>query len=281
MTAVAAEPRAAARPMRSPWLRFALYVARRKRLAPLAWGLPLGLMAVMIVGVFPSIQSSSQLDELIKAYPDALKEAFGITDASFSSISGYLAAEIFSMIAPFTAAGFMIHAVATGISGAERRGVLDVMLSAPARRRHVLAGELAGAAGVLLVITLVLGVLTQAAAYGFGVDLPMGDTVAGALNLWPLGVFFGGVTVLLAGLTRRSAVVGGGAAGVLAVMYLMEVLGKLSDAFATVDGLSAFHYYGSAIEDGLDPGAFAILLAAGAALAAVGCALFERRDVGA
>ena len=52
-------------------------------------------------------------------------------------------------------------------------------------------------------ITLVLGVLTQAAAYAFGVDLPLGDTVAGAVNLWPLGVFFGGVTVLLAGLTRR------------------------------------------------------------------------------
>ena len=141
--------------MRAPWLRFAAYVARRKRLAPLAWGLPLGLMAVMVVAVFPSIQGSSQLDELIKAYPDALKEAFGISDASFSSISGYLAAEIFSMIAPFTAAAFMIHAVATGISGAEHRGVLDVMLSAPARRRHLLAGQLAGAAAILLAIALV------------------------------------------------------------------------------------------------------------------------------
>jgi ABC-2 type transport system permease protein len=75
--------------------------------------------------------------------------------------------------------------------------------------------------------------------------------------------------------------VGGGAAGVLTLMYLMGVLGKLSDAFGTVDGLSAFHYYGSAIDDGLDPGACAILAAAGTVLAAVGCALFERRDVDA
>ncbi len=268
------------RPMRAPWLRFAGYVARRKRFAPLAWGLPLGLMAVMVVAVFPSIQGSSQLDELIKAYPDALKEAFGISDASFSSISGYLAAEMFSMIAPFTAAAFMIHAIATGISGAEHRGVLDMMLSAPARRRHLLAGQLSGAAAILLAIALVLGVLTQTAAYVFGVDLPIGDTLAGILNLWPLGLFFGGVTVLLAGLTRRAAVVGGGAAGVLAVMYLMEVLGKLSDAFGAVDGLSAFHYYGSAIEDGLDLGSFAILVVAGALLGAAGCVLFERRDVG-
>ena len=271
---------ATTRPMRAPWLRFAAYVARRKRFAPLAWGLPLGLMAVMVVAVFPSIQGSSQLDELINSYPDALKEAFGISDASFSSISGYLAAEIFSMIAPFTAAAFMIHAIATGISGAEHRGVLDVMLSAPARRRHLLAGQLAGGAVILLAIALVLGVLTQAAAFAFGAHLPLGDTLAGVLNLWPLGVFFGGVTVLLAGLTRRTSLVAGGAAAVVAVMYLMEVLGKLSDAFAAVDGLSAFHYYGSAIEDGLEPASFAILVAAGALLAAAGCVLFERRDVG-
>ena len=280
MSAVATRPRATARPMRAPWLRYAAYVVRRKRFAPLAWGLPLGLMAVMVVAVFPSIHGSSQLDELINSYPDALKEAFGISDASFSSISGYLAAEIFSMIAPFTAAAFMIHSVTTGVSSAEHRGVLDVMLSAPAHRRYVLAGHLAGGAAILLAIALVLGTLTQAAALAFGADLPMGDTLAGVLNLWPLGVFFGGVTVLLAGLTRRTAVVGGGAAAALAVMYLMEVLGKLSDLFAAVDGLSAFHYYGSAIEDGLEPASFAILVAAGALLAAAGCVLFERRDVG-
>ena len=280
MSAVADRSSATARPMRAPWLRYAAYVTRRRPFAPLAWGLPLGLMAVMVVAVFPSIQASSQLDELINSYPDALKEAFGISDASFSSISGYLAAEIFSMIAPFTAAAFMIHAVTTGVSGAEHRGVLDVMLSAPARRRHLLAGHLAGGAAMLLAIALVLGVLTQAAALAFGADLRVADTLAGVLSLWPLGVFFGGLTVLLAGLTRRTAVVGGGAAAALAVMYLMEVLGKLSEAFATVDALSAFHYYGSAVEDGLDLGSFAVLVVAGGLLAAAGCVLFERRDVG-
>lgn len=41
------------------------------------------------------------------------------------------------------------------------------------------------------------------------------------------------------------------------------------------------HYYGSAIEQGLDPAACLGLTAAGLRLAAAGCALFERRDVGA
>jgi ABC-2 type transport system permease protein len=266
--------------MRTPWLRYAAYALRRRRRAPLTWGLPLGLMAVMVVAIFPSIRDSAQLDELIKSYPDALKEAFGISDASFSSPSGYLAAEIFSMIAPLAAAGFMVHAIVAGVTAAERRSVLDVMLSAPVRRRHLIIGHLAGAAVALLGIALVLAVCTQLAAVVFGVDLPVGDTAAGALNLWPLGIFSGGVAALFAGFLRRPAAVAGAAAGVLVAMYLMEVLAKLSDTFAALDAASAFHYYGSAIEDGIDPVACAVLVVAGLLLAAAGCALFERRDLG-
>jgi ABC-2 type transport system permease protein len=266
--------------MRAAWIRYAVYVLRRRRRAPLTWGLPLGLMAVMVVAVFPSIEGSEQLDELIKAYPDALKEAFGISDASFSSLSGYLAAEVFSMIAPFTVAAFMIHVVVTGVTAAERRGVLDVMLAAPVRRRHLLAGQLAGGAVALLGIAAVLGLLMQLSAAVFGVELAVADTAAGVLNLWPLGVFAGGLTALCAGVWRRPAAVTGVTAGVLVAMYLVEILGKLADAFASVDGLSAFHYYGSAIEDGLDAGSCAVLIGAGLLLAAAGCLLFERRDIG-
>jgi ABC-2 type transport system permease protein len=237
-------------------------------------------MSAMVVAIFPSIQGSAQFDQLIESYPDALKEAFGISAASFSDPAGYLAAELFSLVAPLAAAAFMVHAVVSGISSAERSGALDVVLSAPVRRRQLVAGQLAGAAVALLGIALVLAVCTQGAALVFGVDLAVSDTLAGAFNLWPLGVFAGGVAALLAGLLRRSSVVAGGAAAVLVVMYLVEVLGKLSDAFAALDGLSAFHYYGSAIEDGLDPASVAILLAAGAALAALGSRLLERRDVG-
>jgi ABC-2 type transport system permease protein len=272
---------APARPARAGWRHVAAYAIARKRFAPLAWALPLGLMSVMVVSIFPSIESSSQLEELIKAYPDALKEAFGISDLSFRTIQGYLAAEVFSLIGPFATCYFVIHALASAICGAEHDGALDVLLSAPIRRRTLLAGWFAGTAATLLAIALTLGATTQLGALVAGVDLAPSDTLAGVLNLWPLGVFFGGVTLVLAGISRRPGAVTGAAAGVLVVMYLVEVLGKLSSAMATVDGLSAFHYYGSAIEDGLDPAAFAGLTFAGLLLAAAGCALFERRDVGA
>jgi ABC-2 type transport system permease protein len=266
--------------MRRPWPRIAAYAIRRRRRAPLAWGLPLGVMCLMVVAVFPSIEGSSQFDDLIRAYPEAFKEAFGVTDASFQSIQGYLAAEVFNLIGPFATAFFMIHALATGICGTERSGVMDVLLSAPLARRSVMVGWLAGSAVVLLAILGLLGVLIQAGALVFGADLAPGHTVSGVLNLWPLSIFFGGVAALAAGVTGRAAIVTGVGAGLLALMYFVEVLGNLSDAIGAVDGLSAFHYYGSAIEHGIDPVHAAGLVAAGLGLTAVGCVLFERRDVG-
>ena len=62
-------------------------------------------------------------------------------------------------------------------------------------------------------------------------------------------------------------------------MYVIDLVGKLSDPVEPLRFLTAFKYYGSAVQDGIDPLAFAGLTLAGAALAAIGAWLFERRDV--
>ena len=266
-------------PARAPWLRVALYAARRSRFAPLVWGLPMGALAAMVIAIFPSIEASPQLQDLIESYPEAIRQAFGISDDSFASAEGYLAGELFNLIAPFACCFFVIHAIAGALAGADQRATLDVVLTAPIARRHYPVGWLVGLLAVLLGTLLVLALSMQAAAFAAGVDLSSGSTLAGVLNLWPLAVFGGGLACLLSGLLHRTVGVTGGATGVLVAMYFVEVLGRLSDTVARFDELSAFHYYGSAIENGIDPGAFVGLTAAGLALAAVGCVLFERRDI--
>jgi hypothetical protein len=42
-----------------------------------------------------------------------------------------------------------------------------------------------------------------------GVDLAPAATLAGIGNLWPLSVFYGGVTLLVAGFTRRAGAITG------------------------------------------------------------------------
>lgn len=261
-------------------LPLARYTVRRRRFAPLAWGLPLGLMAVFVVAVFPSIERSDELEQLIETYPDALKSAFEISDASFQTIQGYMQAEMFSMVVPLAACVYVIRALADGICGDEHRGALDVLLSTPLTRRALVVGLLGGTMVVLVAILALLGLIMWVAGLVFGVDLPAGDTAAGVVGLLPLALFFAGVAVVVAGLLHRSGPVMGIAAGTLLAMYLLEVLGAVSDALEPVQALSAFHYYGAPIQEGIDWPDFLVLSAAGLVLVAVGAALFERRDIG-
>ena len=85
--------------------------------------------------------------------------------------------------------------------------------------------------------------------------------------------------MLAAGHAHRSAPVTAFCVGLLVVMYLLDVVGKLADPVGWLRSLSAFRYYGEPLLHGLSAGGAAGLVLAGALLAAVGALAFERRDV--
>jgi ABC-2 type transport system permease protein len=261
------------------WLAISGHAARRRRLAPLTWGAGLGALAALVVAIYPSLRGNAQLDELLESYPDALKEAFGISEQWFASVESYLAGELLNLIAPLACCFFVIHALAAAVCGPESRPVLETLLSAPVARRHYLAGVLGGVLAVVAGVVVVLAVLMQLTSVAVGAGLGLSNTLAAAVSLWIFAAFSGGVAALLAGLSDRSVVVNGGAIAVLLAGYFTEVLGGLSDTVASIRWLSPFHYYGSAITDGVDISGSLGLVLVGAILAVLGCAAFERRDV--
>ena len=92
-------------------------------------------------------------------------------------------------------------------------------------------------------------------------------------------MLFAGLAALAAGRLHRAAPVTAVATGTLVGMYVIDLVGKLADPIEPLRSVSAFKYYGSAIQDGIDPFAFAGLALVGVALATAGAFLFERRDV--
>jgi len=248
---------------------------RERRRSLLAWGLPIGLMSAFIVAIFPSVQDA--LAKAVSDYPPALKEAFGISE--LSTVEQYLDAEMLSLIVPLAAGYLGVRSIASALSGAAESGRLDVLLSVPlSRRRLVAAGfaatavELSAVLAVSLLLTL-FGSLLASAGLGFG------PALAGFANVWPLALLFAGLGVVVTGWSLRTAVVTGSVAGVLVAMYVADLIGRLDPSVSGIRYASVFRYYGKAIEDGIDPLAFAAVTAAAVALAALGALLFERRDI--
>ncbi len=255
-------------------LRTHLYDRRR---SVWAWGIPLGLMSAFIVAIFPSVEDS--ISKAVQGYPQGLKEAFGI--GQLSNVEQYLQAEMLSLIMPLALGYLAVRAIASGLTGAAEVGRLDVLLSAPvSRRRLVLAGFLATAVELAAVL-LVTGALTGLGSILAGAGLDAGAATAGFANVWPLALLFAGFGVVAAGFSLRTSVVTGSVAGVLVAMYVIDLVGKLDPDLDDLRYLSVFKYYGNAIEDGIDPLAFAGVTAAACLFAALGAWLFERRDLSA
>lgn len=239
------------------------------------WSISIGLMGVLFMAIWPSVEGA--IGTAVDAYPESVKQAFGITD--LSTPEQYLAAELMSLILPLALAIFAARNVAMAIDGAQERGHLDVLLSAPISRRAVVAATFAALTAELATILAASWAMTYLAAIASGAELSLGLSVAGFANLLPLALFAASVAMAVTGLVHRSGAVTGLAVGTVVAMYVLDLVGRLDGSLDAVRYVSVFRYYGSAIENGIDPLAFAGVLAVAALLAAAGTALFERRDI--
>jgi len=255
-------------------LRTHLYDRRR---SVWAWGLPLGLMSAFIVAIFPSVETS--ISKAVKGYPQGLKEAFGIGE--LTSVEQYLHAEMLSLIVPLALGYLAVRAIASGLTGAAESGRLDVLLSAPVSRARLVAAGFLATAVELAAVLIFTGLLTGIGSLLAGSGLDAGAAVRGFANVWPLALLFAGFGVIAAGFSLRTSVVTGSVAGLLVAMYVIDLIGRLDPSLSGVRYASVFKYYGNAIEDGIEPLAFAGVTLAACTLAAIGAWLFERRDLAA
>jgi ABC-2 type transport system permease protein len=246
-----------------------------RRRSLLAWGLPIGLMSAFIVVIFPSVEDA--LGEAIRDYPPALKEAFGVGE--LSNVEQYLNAEMLSLIVPLAAGYLAVRSLASGITGAAESGRLDVLLSAPVSRTRLVAATFAATALELAAVLAVSLVLTMLGSLAAGAGLGLGPALAGFANVWPLALLFAALGVLATRLSLQTNVVTGAVAGALVTMYVIDLVGRLDPSLDAIRYASVFRYYGAAIEDGIDPLAFAGVTAVALALAGLGAMLFERRDL--
>ncbi len=245
------------------------------RRVPLHWGGALGVMSALVVLLYPSIRES--LAQTMDSFPAGVKQAFGVTD--MGTVEAFLNGEMFSLFLPLAVAYLAIRCVAAAIVGAEEHGYLDTLLATPVDRRTFVAGAFATAAILVAATLVVTGALTLAGGMLAGAPIAL-DRLAGALaGVWGLAVFFAGCATLASGVAHRASTVLGVGTGVLAAMYLIDVLGKLAPAVSELRWLSAFRYYGSPLTTGLDVAGLVALLVTASLLAALGATVHRRRDV--
>ena len=254
-----------------------LHTVRFQARGVLIWGAALGLYSAAILASYTTFsESADQMNQLLDAYPEGMLEAFGITD--LANVENYMSSQVF-LLAPLALAFFPILTSAGTIAGAEERGTIDVLLGNPIPRWQLVVGSFVSVAISLLGILVIVGALTHVTAVLMDVDLPLENTAAAVLNMWPLCLFFGALAMLCSAVFHRRALAIAIPAFLLFAMYLLDTLGRVSEDLEDLQPFSAFYYYGSAIENGIDWANFCGLTLVALGLIALAVLAFRRRDI--
>jgi len=280
-SAFAAKPNRTAR-SRGTLSALTLHTVRLRIRSVVIWGVALGLLSLVTVATFPAMEEQGQqLNDLIESYPPEMREAFGIGEGTdLTTIEGYMASQVFNFMAPLALAFFPILASSAAIAGAEERGTMDVLLGAPLPRWQLVAGNFIATAISLLGILVILGLFTWVPAKLMDIEaLSVREAAGAVLNLWPLCLFFGALGMLCSAIFHRRVLATSIPGAALAAMYFVNALGNTVENLENAQPFSVFHYYGSAIENGIEWADFAGVTAVAILFVLLAAIVFRRRDI--
>lgn len=236
--------------------------------------------AAVIAAIYPSIEDSAELDDLLESYPDALKELLGLGEGSFTSGPGYLDAELFSFMLPLLLLVLAIGVGARAFAGEEDAGRLELLLAYPVRRRDAVLAKGAALAAEVAAVCAAGFVALALLDPVFGLGLSLGRLASAFVSLALLGLLHGwlalAVGAAVPGRARAIAV----PAALGAAAYLVAGLHELAGWLEPFRFASAFWWIGSSpLRSGVDGWGVLIVAAAALVVLAAGAALAERRDL--
>ena len=253
---------------------------RDQRRSLIAWSIGVGAVVAMYAAFYPSIRgSAADLQAYMDKLPDAIRNIVAAED--YTSPVGYLESEFFNTMGPLIVVIFTIGSGARAIAGEEESGTLDLLLSAPVRRRQVLATKAAAIVGSTLALAAVAALAIAGLGPPFDLSVPLGDLLAACTMLALLGLAFGGMALAIGTATGRRTLALAVAGSLAVLAFIVNAVGPTVDWLRPLRPLSPFRWYQDPDVLSGGPHPTNVLVLSGLALVtyAIAQLAFERRDL--
>lgn len=255
---------------------------RRSR-ALIGWlGLVLLAYGAVMAVMYPILKENSKLvDDYLKVMPSAFLKAFGM-EGSLTDPGVFFTTYVSSWMWPILAGLGGILVATRPVAADADRGFIEMPLATPVSRTRYLLLAIGGQviALVALAAAAVAGILVVGIVVGAPFDVVR--FVLGGAMCFLFAAAIVGPTLLVSVMTLNRGLTGACIAGVLVVMYLIDVVSKLQPDIAWIGQLSLMHYFRATpiIDSGTWPIVDSVVLA-GVAVAGWAAAvwLFRRRDL--
>lgn len=260
-------------------LDIARYGGRHRVKGSAAIAIGVSLLAGLVIWVYPSFQSSMNLDELISAYPEPVLKAFGIT--TLSTLEGFLAVELYSFAWVILFGLYTAYAAAGMVADAVEHDRMDLWLALPVRRWRLLVEQYLTLLVPIAIVNAVTPVVVYAGSILIDDPIPARDLVMVHALSVPYLLCTGAIGLVLGVYFSRGNLAERIALAVVFGLFLVESLLTDTDLEALGAASPSRYYDVNAILVGgeYDIVAAGILLGATMVLVGLAVALFTRKDI--
>jgi ABC-2 type transport system permease protein len=255
-----------------------LKTLRDQRRGLLGWGIGVVFLVAAIGAIWPSIRGMPNLGEFVANYPEALKRLFSLD--AITTGSGFMNAELFTLMLPVLFIVFGIGRGARLIAGEEEDGTLDVILVTPVSTSRLLLQKAAALAVSIIALGVLLFVATALSSLAYSMDIGAAAAATGSLAMVLLGIEYGWLALAVGAITGRRVNAIAVPATVAFAAYVLYVAGLFVHAIEPWQPLSPFHQAlnGGPLGAGL-PAAYAWMAVAAVFFVGVALPIFDRRDI--
>ena len=248
---------------------------------PLAMGCFYGvLIALLLAALYPSI-SKANLGAYLSS--SVISGIIGARITNFSGFTVFLGLELYSSFYGLLFGGILAYIGGAALPVNIENGTLDLALARPISRTRYYLESWLGAliCGAIIGLLIVFAVWLDTLLLK-NTDINWQWLWITQLVQWALFFFAVGVGMFLGSFINASRGAGGAAVGIIALGYLMNTFGSISDQFNWLLKIGPF-YYAPAI----DPLVFHhltwwypwVLVIAGLVLGIAGLVIFNKRDL--
>lgn len=197
-----------------------------------------------VCAIYPSIMTSSvDVDAMMKMFPKSMLEAFNMDVVSIGSVFGWLATEGYMFI---TLLGGCYFAILGGtiLLKEQNDHTIDFLYSKPVSKNKILTSKILCGFIYLILFNVVVGLTTFIGLKGNN-DFDFTKWILITIAPFCLDIFFFLVSLLLSLFFKKTSKGISIAIGTVFIMYLLNLLGTLSDKIEFLKYLSIFNYMDS------------------------------------
>ncbi|MFC0272567.1 ABC transporter permease subunit [Metabacillus herbersteinensis] len=218
----------------------------RNRKSLIIWSIILVGLILMTLSIYPQFaEQQESMEELLKAYPESMKKAFGMDTLSMGSLIGYYGIQVYFMTT-LLGSIYAVMLAADIVAKEENEKTIEFLLAKPISRSQILTEKLLAVFINVVILNLVI-VLVSLVGFQFSEqDIAMKSFLLLSIAQLLLHLSFAALAFLLSAIMKKTRTIVSVSLGIVLLSYLLSMVSGISDQLEFLQYVSFFKYVDAA-----------------------------------